>query len=243
MNTNAASGKEVERLFRDSIAKQPDVLELLRSTYNIKGVFSTTMLTGTGQKCDVKIGFDCGRNIDASIKAYKISAGANQLTRLTVDNFAQKFNLSEDIRETLRSLIIEKSRVSNPRRVTLFPENKQEMFKEVFDPLLPDIIKQSFSDVPGREILVLYSKDERIMRIWRMKDVIDRIPKSLSYTPQGNMLIGGCIGLQRKGGNGKRFASLPKTSPSHPANQIQIKLLIKKFINLHRQRMLVEYEV
>ena len=70
-NTNAAAGKEAEKLFRDSIADHPNVIEALRNAYKIQGNFSSTMLTGTGEKCDVKIGFSCGRNIDASIKAYK----------------------------------------------------------------------------------------------------------------------------------------------------------------------------
>lgn len=240
-NTNAAAGKEGERLFRDTLANHPDVIEVLRAAYKIRGTFSTTMLTGTGQKCDVKIGFDCGRNIDASIKAYKQTAGYNQLTRLTVDNFAQRYNLSDAVREDLRELILAKSR--SLRRIPLFPPNRRKMFKEIIEPLAPQIIKDSFSDVPGREILVLFNRTEGIMRIWRMTDVVGRIPKTVDYARGGNMIIGGCIALQRKGGNGQYTRVTDKTSPDHPGNQIQIKLHIKKFINLHGQRMLAEYPV
>ena len=161
-NTNAASGKAAEKLFRDTIADHFDVIEALRAAYRIQGYFATTMLTGTGEKCDVKIGFDCGRNIDASIKAYKENAGYNQLTRLTVDNFAQRYGLSDVVREELRELILAKSRTST--RIPLFPQNRREMFKEIIEPLSADIIKESFSDVPGREILVLFNSTEGIMR-------------------------------------------------------------------------------
>lgn len=238
--TNASIGRKGEEVFRDSLRTHPRVIEILKDTYGIQGEFSTTMLTGTGQKCDVKIGFDCGRNIDASIKTYKDEAGYNQLTRLTVDNFAIRYSLSDDVREELRELILEKSRVSN--RIPLFPKDRQKTFKAAFKPSCEKIIKESFSDVPGREILVLFNRTKRTMQIWRMTDVVRKIPKTLGYTQGGNMILGGCIALQRKGGNGKSVI-MDKTSPQHPGNQVQIKLHIKKFIDFHHQRMLAEYQV
>lgn len=238
-NTNAASGKKGETLLRDTISDHPDVLETLRTAYRIPAEFTGTMRTSTGQKCDVKIDFD-GRNIDASVKSYK-GSGSNQIDRWSVDNFARDFGLSDVIREELRELILAKIRSDS--ELPLFPQNKQEMFKEVLEPLCGDIIKQSFSDVPSREILVLYNSIEGIMRIWKMRDVINRIPKTLSYTSKGNILIGECVGLQRKGGNGKRAAHIPKTSPKHPGNGVQAKLYIQKFIRLHGQRMLTQYHV
>lgn len=237
-NTNAASGKKGEALLRDTIADHPDVIEALRKAYRIPAEFTGTMRTSTGQKCDVKIDFD-GRNIDASVKSYK-GSGSNQIARWSVDNFAKEFGLSDVIREELRELILAKIRSDS--ELPLFPENKQEMFKEIFDPLLADIIKKSFSDVPGREILVLFNSVEGTMRIWKMRDVVNRIPLILDYTRDGNILIGECVGLQRKGGNGKRV-KVPKTSPAHPGNGVQTKLYIQKFIRLHGKRMLAEYHV
>lgn len=237
-NTNAASGKRGETLLRDTIADHPDVIETLRTAYRIPAEFTGTMRTSTGQKCDVKIDFD-GRNIDASVKSYK-GSGSNQIARWTVNNFAKEFGLSDAIREELRELILVKIRSNN--ELPLFPESRQEVFKEIFDPLLEDIIKKSFSDVPGREILVLYNKIEGIMRIWKMRDVVNRIPKTMVYTSKGNIVIGECVGFQRKGGNGQHV-KVPKTSPEHPGNGVQTKLYIQKFIRLHGQRMLAEYHV
>lgn len=237
-DTNAASGKKGETLLRDTIADHRDVIETLRKSYRIPAEFTGTMRTSTGQKCDVKIDFD-GRNIDASVKSYK-GSGSNQIARWSVDNFAKEFGLSDAIREELRELILAKIRSGN--ELPLFPENKQEKYKEIFDPLLGDIIKKSFSDVPGREILVLFNRIEGIMRIWKMRDVVNRIPKTITYTRQGNIVIGECVGFQRKGGNGKTV-KVPKTSPEHPGNGVQTKLYIQKFIRLHGQRMLTEYKV
>ena len=196
------------------------------------------MRTSTGQKCDVKIDFD-GRNIDASVKSYK-GSGSNQIARWSVNNFAKAFGLSDAIREELRDLILSKIRSNS--ELPLFPESKQEMFKEIFDPLLGDIIKKSFSNVHGREILVLFSRDEGIMRIWRMTDVVSRIPKTMVYTRDGNIVIGECVGFQRKGGNGQHV-KVSKTSPEHPGNGVQTKLYIQKFRRLHGQRMLAEYHI
>lgn len=237
-DTNTATGIKGEKLLRDTISDHPDVLETLRTAYRISAEFTGTMRTSTGQKCDVKIDFD-GRNIDASVKSYK-GSGSNQIDRWSVDNFAKDFGLPDVIREELRELILAKIRSDS--KLPLFPQGKQEMFKEVFDPLLADIIKKSFSDVPGREILVLFNRDEGIMRIWRMTDVVKRIPKTMVYTAHGNIVIGECVGLQRKGGNGKKV-KVPKTSPKHPGNGVQAKLYIQKFIRLHGQRMLTQYHV
>ena len=237
-DTNAASGKKGETLLRDTISDHPDVIETLRTAYNIPAEFTGTMRTSTGQKCDVKIDFD-GRNIDASVKSYK-GSGSNQIARWSVNNFAKEFGLSDTIREELREFILAKIRSDS--KLPLFPKSRQEIFKEVFDPLLGDIIKKSFSHVPGREILVLFSRDEGIMRIWRMTDVVSRIPKTMVYTAKGNIVIGECVGFQRKGGNGQHV-KFPKTSPEHPGNGVQTKLYIQKFRRLHGQRMLAEYHI
>ena len=239
-NKNATTGKNAEKLFRDSISEYPDVIETLRSAHKIQGGFSGTMLTGTGGKCDVKMGFTCGRNIDVSIKAYT-GDGFNQITRMTLDNFAQRFGLSDSERENLRELVLAKSQ--NPNRTPLFPSNKREDWKNIIEPLSGQIIRKSFSDHPSREILVLFNRDESIMRIWKMNRVIQGISKTVDYTRNGNIIIGGCVNLQRKGGNGKSAAAIDKTSADHPGNQVQIKLRIKKFIDLHHQKMLAEYQI
>ena len=240
-NTNFATGQKVEILFSESIAEQPDIIELLKAEYGVDGDFLNTTVVGGRGKCDVRILFDCESNIDASIKTNTAKSYYNQLTRLTVDNFARYFVLTDDEREDLRYLVMAKCR--NPRSL-MFPLSERKKFEGIIAPLIDAILKRSFSDDPGSEILVLFNRDEGIMRIWKMEDVLDEISHTLTYSKQGgNMVIGGCVVFQRKGGNGEYAASIDKMSPNHPGNQVQIKLHIRDFIELHHQNMLAEYQI
>ena len=109
--------------------------------------------------------------------------------------------------------------------------SEREKFKAIIKPLIDSILKESFSDDPSCEILVLFNRDENIMRIWKMEVVLDEISHAIDYSkPGGNMRIGGCVYLQRKGGNGEYAAHIDKMSPDHPGNQVQIKLRIEDFI-------------
>ena len=199
------------------------------------------MRTSTGGKCDVKLGFTCGRNIDVSIKAYT-GSGFNQITRWSVDNFAQHFGVPDSPKEKLRSLILRKSH--DPYKICLFPSEDQGRFQSIIQPLISKIIRLAFSETPGREIFVLFSRDESIMRIWKMRDVINSISKTLDYNSNGNMMIGGCVLFHRKGGNGDHVpAHILKTSAEHPGNDIGISLRVDKFINLHHAKMLTQYQI
>ena len=240
-NRNASTGRNAEILFKDSISEYPEVTESLKIAYRIDGDFSESMRTSTGGKCDVKLGFTCGRNIDASIKAYT-GNGFNQITRWNVDNFAEHFNLLDSQREDLRRLVLRKSH--DPYKIHLFTPEDQERFKSIIQPLSSKIIRLAFSQTLGREIFVLFSRDESIMRIWKMTDVINIITNTIDYTPKGNMMIGGCVELHRKGGNGDHVpVHILKTSPEHPGNNIGISLRIDKFINLHHAKMLTQYQI
>ena len=244
-NTNFAAGEKVELLFSESIAQQPDVIELLKTEYGIDGNFlDATVVRERARgraKRDVRILFDCDSNIDASVKTNTAKSYYNQLTRLTVDNFAIYLGLSDDIKEDLRDLIMAKCQ--NPRSL-MFPLSERRKFEGVIRPLIDSILEEAFSNNPSHEILVLFNRDDSIMRIWKMEDVLAEISHTISYSKLGgNMVIGGCVYLQRKGGNGEYANHIDRMSPKHPGNQVQIKLHIRDFIDLHHQIMLTAYEV
>ena len=238
-NRNASIGRNAEILFKDSISEYPEVTEALRIAYGIDGNFSESMRTSTGGKCDVKLGFTCGRNIDTSLKAYT-GDGYNQITRWSVDNFSDRFGLNSTEREDLRRLILAKGKNS---KTHLFPIYEQERYIKLLEPVSRRIIREAFSEHPSREIFVLFSQNESIMRIWKMADIVSRISTDISYTSYGNMVIGGCLSLKRKAGNGEHLQEMDETLPEHPANDIQIMIYVNKFISLHHQRMLTKYQI
>ena len=238
-NKNAIVGNNVEILFKNSVGDNPSVVEAIREAYSISGDFSRALQTGVhGNKCDVKMGFTCGRNIDANIKAYK-DMRYNQITRMTVENFAIRFDLSDTQKEELRGLVLSKSRnVNSP----LIPASRRQQWRFIFEERAKKIISSSFSEHPSREILVLYDRDESIMRIWKMRDVLTAIGSDVAFTPRGNIVIGKCVVFQRKGGNGVTV-KVPRTDPKHPGNDIQMKLNIKSFLNLHDEKKISWYEI
>ena len=246
MNQNAARGLKAEMVFRDTLPSHPSVIEILKSEFNIIGELSHLFKVESNVKCDIRIVFNSGNynnsgtsfHIDASIKSYK-GSGYNQLTRMTIDRFASKFNLDDEIKDDLKQLILRKS--SSPDTLLLFPRDKQDFYKQIMSEIAKEIAKDSLSDTPEKEILVLYSLDSNIMRIWKMTQVLNDISSSIRFTDKGNMRIGGCIALQRKGGNGERVDHIDRTSIKHPGNQIQTKLSMSKFIEMYEKDMLASY--
>ena len=246
MNQNAARGLKAEMLFRDTLPSHPSVIDILKYEFNIIGKLSHLFKVQSNVKCDIRTVFNSSNyknsgtsfHIDASIKSY-IGSGNNQLTRMTVDRFASKFNLDDEIKDDLKQLILRKSR--SPRDLLLFPKNKRDFYKQIMSEIAKKIAKDSLSDIPEKEILVLYSLDSNIMRIWKMTQVLNAISNSIRFTDQGNMLIGGCIALQRKGGNGRHVDHIDPTSIQHPGNQIQTKLSMPKFIEMCEKDMLTSY--
>jgi hypothetical protein len=237
-DTSIKADKENAFIIQDSISDYPEVLSAIQKAYNIEGEFIKATHEGdAGEKCDVRVVFH-NRHIDASIKAYGKFA-FNQITRCSIDTFAQRFSLSNSDREQLRELVLHKSMNA---RDPLFPPRVQERWRRILEPSIEEIIKDSFSETPNQEILVLYDKIQSIMRIWKMEDVLSGIENTMIYTSKGNIQIGGCVGLQRKGGNGVHI-TVPASDPSHPGNNMQTKLQITNFIELHKAKMLAEYQV
>lgn len=80
------------------------------------------------------------------------------------------------------------------------------------------------------------------MRIWRMSEVFKKLDYSVDYTPRGNIKIGRCFQLQRKGGDGN-VKTVPKTHPKHPSNDMQVKMNIKTFLELEDLKPFTKYEI
>lgn len=239
MNTNAYVGKNVETLFKNSIGDHPSVINKIRSAFKINGNFENAIPTGLhAEKVDVKIAFNCGRNIDVNIKSYKKSAGYNQLTRTSLKKFCEIFNL--ECFEYLQNRFISKSLRANEN---LIPIIHQKEMLSIFQPIAKEIVKWSLSYKLSREMLVLYEREDSIMHIYVMKNILDSLCYRFCFTKKGNMMIGYYIVIQRKGGNGAHSKSVPKDSIEHPGNNIQIKLKINDFVRGMEKYKLASYKI
>lgn len=228
-NKNAIAGKNVETLFCNSVGDHQSVIEILKKSFGIDGRYLHSMKTGIhGEKCDVKMSFADGRNIDANIKAYKPKSMFNQMTRTSLKNFGETVGISENDIEELKTLFLQKAEDTNR---PLIPMSLRNKWREIIEERAKKIVKWSLSMHESREILVLYDRDESIIRIYRMSDFLNGISYAVGFTPKGNFLIGSCIQIQRKGGDGN-ITRVPKTNLAHPSNHVQVKLDIRAFLKL-----------
>ncbi|MCC8407146.1 MAG: hypothetical protein LN560_06160 [Rickettsia endosymbiont of Sceptobius lativentris] len=137
-------------------------------------------------------------------------------------------------------MIINKSRNI---KSNLIPFEEQERVLLIFQPIAKEMVKWSFSNETARELLVLYQREEKLMRIYVMKDVLKALNYDIIFTNKGNIIIGNYIVIQRKGGNGSLSKTIPKDSIKHPGNNIQLKLKIKDFVNGMKDCELANYFV
>lgn len=240
-NKNAFAGRNVEALFKNSIADNQSVVQKIKTYFNLSGDLDVAMMSGIhGEKADVKLGFTCGHNIDVNIKAYKHSSGFNQLTRASINRFCDVFKINDDDREKLRQIVLNKSKDTSS---DLFPESEREYWSSFFGFRVNDLIKWGFSFKPSREILVLFDRDEFLFRIYPMKDILKNLYDNPLKFTKGGFNIGETISFQRKGGNGSLSKTIPKTSLTHPGNDVQLKLKILPFIKDMEKYLLAKYSV
>lgn len=226
-NRNAIAGRNVETLFCNSVGDNVSVIGKLKEAFGIDGRYLNSIKTGIhGEKCDVKMSFADGRNIDANIKAYKPDAMFNQATRTTLSKFKEQIGLTDDEANELTDLFLEKAKGTNR---PLIPMSLKTKWQSIFEENSKKVIKWSLSSHPSREVLVLYDRTESVMRIYKMSDVIDKAGSNVTFTPRGNIYIGKFMVFQRKGGDGN-VTRYPKTDLRHPSNNVQIKLDVKKFL-------------
>lgn len=240
MNRNAYIGKNVEVLFKNSIGDHQKIIQKIQENFKIQGNFITAICSGVhNEKVDVKMEFSCGRNIDANIKSFQ--TGLNQLTRTTPEKFCEKFNL--DCLKWLQNLLVEKAK-RGATKYDFFPESEKEKAVLIFKPIVKDIVEWSMSYKKAREILVLYDRQESVMHIYSMKNILKHLKYDISFTPKGgNLLIGNLIIFKRKGGNGKLCSHKIKTDPTHPGNNIQLQLRMYEFIKEMKNYELGNYVI
>jgi len=239
MNRNAFIGQNVETLFKNSIGDHPSAVDAIRDKFKIVGYFQGAMKTGIhGEKVDVKLGFSCGHNIDANIKAFKEESGFNQLTRTSVAHFCQVFDITER-RCELEDIVVNKSKNTNH---PLFSESDWLNWKPFFTSRKTDILRWCMSSAPSREILVLFNRTSSKMLIYSMKEAIHVLDGGIEYS-KGGFNIGECVSFQRKGGNGSLSRNIPKSSIKHPGNNVQLKLKVNKFVEIAEKIKLCDYDI
>ena len=238
-NRNAFAGRNIEKLFCNSVGDHPRIIKAIQKEFGLTAPYIGSISTGIhGEKCDVKMSFADGRNVDVNIKGHK-QVGFNQTTRTKLRNFCKTFEILNQYASDLKELF--RLKAENRNR-PLIPSSQRNKWREILEPIAKEIVKASISSHPSREILVLYDREDSVMRIWKMSEVLRKLDYSVDYTARGNIRIGECFQLQRKGGDGN-VKTVPKTDSRHPSNDIQVKMDIKAFLKLKDLKPFTKYQI
>lgn len=222
-NQNAFIGMDVEKLFKNTIGRHPEVLDKLQRHFGIDGDYAKSFSTGTDAgKSDVIMRF-ADATLSANIKAYK--TGFNQLTRTTINTFCKEFNLGH-----LQQVFEEGAVRVASRSGRFIQESDVPLIIEAIAPIASEIVHFSLARMENPELLVLYNRGTNTMNLYDMKDVLDNLDYEVSISRRGIIKIGQYITIQRKGGNGVHSVHIPKTSLGHPGNNLQVKMKVGTFV-------------
>ncbi len=233
--TNTEQGTEVENRFAKSIFKHPVALNnILKSIGYDEAIGKGArigVIGGAKRKTDVVIDF--GDTIElapvrVTIKSFS-GSGYNHLERRPLPAFCARNQISDPDQKFLKKLILRKATAEDKRR-ELVEQGEQARIRKMFEDIEPGISAIRGNDYP--QILALYSLD---LKKWHLYNICRQVEplvsgRTISFTPQGaNIQFGDYIVIQRKAGDKSTRFSLDDIR--HPANQVQIKMYVKKFFD------------
>ncbi len=233
--TNTEQGTEVEQLFSDSIFEHHVALNNMLESIGYDEAIGKdawiSVIGGAKRKTDVVIDF--GANIElapvrVTIKSFS-GGGYNHLERRPLSAFCARNQISDPDQKFLEKLILRKATAEDKRRA-LVEKREQARIREIFEDIEPGISAIRGNDYP--QILALYSID---LGKWRLYNICQQVEplvstRAISFTPQGsNIQFGDYVVIQRKAGDKSTRFSLDDIR--HPANDVQIKMRVKKFFD------------
>ncbi len=228
-NQNAVQGTYYEDLFRREISKDPQNMK------KIAEAFSEYVLTNQeiefviregqyGKKSDVSIRTIGGQDFKASIKSFK-GTGFNQVTRMKIDAFVDRFNFSDNFKQVLEKATIRKAVAINRRANWIGSEDTDFILSELNHNKAFDILKDSLQGENTPKLFVLIKYDDQIIWVYKMEGLLDYLRESINVeiTSNGVISLHSCFTIQRKGGNGKHEKHA-KDDLDHGGNNIQVKI-------------------
>ncbi len=234
--SNTHQGTNVEHLFANSILDHPvalnNILESIGYDEAIGKTPAIDVIGGAQRKTDVVIDF--GDTIElapvrVTIKSFS-DAGYNQIGRQKLPAFCARNQISNTDQKFLEKLILRKAEAEDSRKALFVQPGEQARIKKIFTSIEPGISAIRGNDYP--QILALYSVD---LRKWHLYNICQQVEplisgRTISFTaPGGNIQFGDYVAIQRKAGDTSNKFSIDDIR--HPANDVQIKMWVKKFFD------------
>ena len=174
-NQNAHKGTYFEELFCSEIVKDPqNIREIVKAFSEFVPKNQKIKLVERegqyGEKSDALIRTTGGYNFRASIKSFA-GQGFNQVTRMTIENFVARFDLSDKFRQILEKSTIRKAR--NSRINWISREDSDFIVRELNHNKAFDILRYSLLGQDSPELFVFIKSDSQIISVYKMEELLE----------------------------------------------------------------------
>ena len=226
---NFKNGQSIERIFRDAILSDDELVDQIKTKYSLPEdteLASALWQGNYGKKADVVL--ELGpQKYGVSLKSFDPSkVSLNQLTRTSIENACRRYLGEEHIAYFQERMLIKARKEGQ-----LFPPEEQEKVKAIFQLAVRKFVKDAFALKAERAMFSIMNTETGESVLYKISDIFRHLSYKITFTRSGNLLVGDCILIHRKGGDGNDDR-WEKTDIRHPSNQFQVKLKIKPFMEL-----------
>lgn len=219
----AKSGYKTEDLFSALIRENIEFNCAVKNFLKLEDGLELTAETLKGvQKGDVKLTISHRTSLEASVKSTK--ANFSQLDRRWLSSLISSMNVPVDISSKLNEGLDSMRLKQGAYQRLILPKYENDII-EYFQDNIKDFMNEMFTRQDDTvKLFVVYDNKNIVWYLLNMKDVIDFMStKTVSVSNKGVLKFGDCVTMQRKGGDGN-VTRVSKTDPTHPGNQLQIKV-------------------
>ena len=168
-----------------------------------------------------------------SVKSFSKSGGYNHVERKSLSTFCREYQISVSDQEFLKTLFLRKAVAAKGKHTHLVEQDEQSRVHEIFKHLEVGATALLGRDHP--QIFAIYSIERSRWHLYDIrKQVLPVIRQhTVTFTRIArNIEFGDYIVLQRKGSQaGEHSKGFPITDIRHRANDVQIKIRLRKFFN------------
>lgn len=219
----AKSGYKTEDLFSTLIRENIQFNCAVKDFLKIEDGLKLTAETLKGvEKGDVELTISNGTKLKASVKSTK--ANFSQLDRRWLTSLISALNVPKEISYKLNEGLDSMRLKQGTYQRLILPQYENDII-QYFQNNIRNFMEEMFTRKDDSvKLFVVYDNKNTIWYLLNMKDVIDFTSTQIvSVSNKGVLKFGNCITMQRKGGDGN-VTRVPKTDPTHPGNQLQIKI-------------------
>lgn len=228
-STTAKSGYKTEELFSELVNTNIEFKGAVKNFLNIPENLNVSSIVLTGvQKGDVELNLSDGTSIEVSIK--KSTADFSQLDRRWLSSLVSSINVPNNIATKIQEGL-DSMRLKKGEQQLILSKYKDDIitfFQNNIKKFMDEMFTRQDSKV---SLLVVYNADTMTWYLLHMSDVLAfASTQTVDVSNRGVLKFGDFITMQRKGGDGN-VTRVPKTDPTHPSNQLQIKIKPLQIVN------------